>query len=794
MGPSRHGRRGSWCRPSNPVPSQSSTHHVRSLPAALYRTARLLFAVLFLQVAGSLLHTASAQTAVLRGFVTSESDGQPLPGVNVLLESDDGLQNGAATNSDGFYAFSRLDPGTYYLRASFIGFETYFDTLQVEAGITLHNIALSEDLSELDEVLVETERETAGAAGITAGLQTVRPRDIEVVPMPDLSADIANYLTALPGVVSQGDRGGQLFIRGGEPTQNMVLLDGIPIYQPFHFIGFFSAFPSEIINTADVYAGGFGSRFGGALSSVIDIATRTGNKNRFSGAASVAPFVAAARIEGPLVPGHVSVLGSVRESLIEQGASRIVDARLPFSFADRFGKIHANLGSGTQLSITGLHTEDSGRLGVDPLNTEQDDVPEDEVLMENLALGARFIFLPPDINMFAEVLISRSQVESSIGPAGDALRSSKTTRTGANAHVTHYLGNLNVNWGLSVHTVELNTDLEGFFQNIEEKTEYVTETSIYFEPSYEARNGLRIEPGLRLQSFPSKGRTYLEPRLRVVWNLGIHRFSTAAGIYHQEIAGLNDRRDVGNVFTAWTSSPSGIVPEARHLIVGWRSSPFSWLDVSLEGFYKKLDDLVVPEWTAYPRFTTRLHPARGDVAGLDARVEITAGPVYSAVSYGVSKVEYLTRVPALEFAFGESETRYSPPHDRQHQLSFIGGFSFRDFELNVRWQFGSGLPFSESMGFDRFIMLDSLVNVTTEPGSERVLYSRPYTGRLPTYHRLDVTMEYGIDLTRAVRLTAQAGAINAYDRLNFFYLDLFTLRRVDQLPLIPTFGLKLQYN
>ncbi len=756
----------------------------------MLRFARLLLFTFFLLAHG----TVAAQTAVLRGFVTSASDGQPLPGVNILLDSQDGEQNGTATNSDGFYAFSRLQPGIYYIRASFIGFETYVDTLHLEAGITPLNFALRDDPSELDEVLVETERETTGAAGITAGLQTVRPRDIEIVPMPDLSADIANYLTALPGVVSQGDRGGQLFIRGGEPTQNQVLLDGIPIYQPFHFVGFFSAFPSEIINTADVYAGGFGGRFGGSLSSVIDIATRTGNKNRFSGAASVAPFVAAARLEGPIVPGHVSVLGSVRESLIEQGASRIIDAPLPFSFADRFGKIHANLGTGTQLSVTGLQTKDRGRLGIDPLNPAEDSIREDEVRMENLALGARLIFLPPNINMFAEILVSRSQVESSIGPIGQALRSSKTRRTGVDAHVTHYVGDLDVNWGLSVHTSELDTDLQGFFQNIEERTEYITEASLYIEPTYEMKNGLRVQPALRLQSFPSKGRSYLEPRLRVVWNLGVHRFSTAAGIYHQEIVGLNDRRDVGDVFTAWTSSPRGIVPEAHHIILGWRSSPLTWLDVSLEGFYKKLDDLVVPEWTAYPRFTTRLHPAWGNVRGVDARLEVAAGPVYSAVSYGVSEVNYFARVPALEFAFGESETKYSPPHDRTHQLSFIGGLSVGDFELNVRWQFGSGLPFNESMGFDQFILLDSLVNVTTEPGMERVLYSRPYTGRLPTYHRLDVTLEYNVDVSPQVRLTAQAGAINAYDRHNFFYLDLFTLRRVNQLPLIPSFGLKLQYN
>lgn len=740
------------------------------------------------------LEMATAQTATLRGFVTSDDDGQPLPGVNVVLTAPAREPRGVATDSDGFYSISQLPPDTYVLTASFVGFQTYVDTLALESGIINLNIALAVSTAELDEVVVETERDAAGVAGITAGLQTVRSADIELVPMPDVSADLANYLTAMPGVISQGDRGGQYFIRGGEPTQNLVLLDGIPVYQPFHFVGFFSAFPSEIINTADVYAGGFGGQFGGRLSSVIDIATRTGNKEGFAGAASVAPFVAAARVEGPLVPDKVSVLGSIRQSMIQQGAARLVDAPLPFTFGDRFGKLHANLSSSARLSATVIHTSDRGQLGLNPLEEENDNPQSDEVTQENLAYGGRLIFLPADINLFAEVLLSRSQVESTIGAPHDPARSSNTSRTGLNVNVTQYFGNLDLKWGLALHTTKLDTDLQGLFQSLEERTEFVTEASGYVSPSYQWRNGLRLEPSLRIQSFPSKGRSYLEPRVRVTWDFGIQRLSAAAGVYHQEIVGLNDRRDVGDVFTAWSSSLRGFVPVARHVILGWRAAPWRWLNLSLEGYYKQLEDLVIPEWTAFPRFTTRLHSARGEARGIDARLEMVEGPFYAAASYGLSQVDYYAEIPALQFLYGEDETKYSPPHDRRHQLSVLSSLQAWGFELSVRWQFGSGLPYNQSLGFDRFILLDSLENVLENPGMERVLYRRPYTGRLPTYHRLDVSLERDIELSRGVSLTLQAGAINAYDRLNFFYLDLFTLRRVDQLPLIPVFGLKLEYD
>ncbi|HAY37124.1 MAG TPA: TonB-dependent receptor, partial [Bacteroidetes bacterium] len=214
-----------------------------------------------------------------------------MPGVNVILTNAEGELFGAAADTDGFYVISRVPGGSYQLKASFIGFKDFEQAVVMVAGeIQSLNIELVVDDTTLGELVVEGARETAGVANITAGLQTIRPADISLVPSPDISADLVNYLTALPGVVSQGDRGGQLFIRGGEPTQNMVLLDGMQIFQPFHIVGFFSAFPSDIINTADVYAGGYGSKFGGRLSSVIDITARTGNKRRFVGAATLAPF------------------------------------------------------------------------------------------------------------------------------------------------------------------------------------------------------------------------------------------------------------------------------------------------------------------------------------------------------------------------------------------------------------------------------------------------------------------------------------------------------------------------
>ncbi len=756
--------------------------------ATFFRRAWLAGAVL-----GLMAYAAPAwgQSATLRGFIKDAADGQPLLGVNVALTGGGELY-GNATDTDGFFIISRLPPGRYAVRVTYIGYEGYADTLDLAPGQFLtYNLELSGSQAELGEVVVESERETAGAASVTAGLQTVRPEDIKLVPAPDVSGDLVTYLQTLPGVVSTGDQGGQLFIRGGEPTQNLVLLDGMLVYQPFHLVGFYSAFPADVISSTDVYAGGFGARYGGRLSSVIDVATRNGNKRRFAGAVSVAPFVSAARLEGPIVPNRVSLLVSGRTSVIEQGAAKLVDAPLPYAFDDQFAKIHANLSETSQLSVSALRSYDRGTLGVEAGTGDNDET--DQVVWNNQAVGGRFILLPTKLPVLAEILLSFSRVENTFGPQASPSRSSSTKQFQVGVNMTYYLGQTDINWGLNIRSSTLESTLGGLFQGLASDREFVTEAGAYLEPEF-TLGTLRVQPGLLAQLFPSKSRSFFEPRLRVVWDLGIHRLSGAWGIYHQEIVGLSDRRDAGDVFTAWTSSPLGNVPEAMHFIAGYQIHPTPWLDFAVEGFYKRLSNLSVAEFTAFPRFTTRLQPANGRVYGVDLRLELSRGPFYGFVNYGYSNVTYDARQEAIRFWFGTLAKRYTPPHDRQHQVNALGSLRFFGFIFNVRWQFGSGLPFSEALGFDEFVLLAGPTDVLEAPGRTRVLYGQPYEGRLPTYHRLDLSLEREWAFSRYATATFQAGLINSYNRTNLFYIDLFTLRRLNQLPLIPSFGLKVAFN
>src|SRR5690625_1779968 len=189
----------------------------------------------------------------------------------------------------------------------------------------------------------------------------------------------------MPGVVSSGDRGGQLFIRGGTPAENMVLMDGVLIFQPFHILGYFSAFPESIVSGADVYAGGFGAKYNGRTSSVIDVNMRNGNRYETSGTASISPYLAEITAEGPIKTGRTSWIASVRRSLTEEFSPVFLGDTYPLRFESQYAKLTHFGRMDSRCSLMAMRTYDRGRLD---LNTD------DMVRWTNVVAGGRCVILP----------------------------------------------------------------------------------------------------------------------------------------------------------------------------------------------------------------------------------------------------------------------------------------------------------------------------------------------------------------------------------------------------------------
>jgi len=729
-----------------------------------------------------------AQNAAVRGFVTDVSNGAPIADVNVTVTDTTGIVLGSTTEENGVYVITRVPPGRYILRGTHVAYDTHSDTISVSRGAIVEaDFELRPRTRLLDNVEIVADR-VSRSTEINAGLQTVRAADIELIPSPDVSGDLVQFLQALPGVVAVGDQGGQLFIRGGEPAHNLVLLDGILLYQPFHILSFYSAFSSDIVSQADVYAGGFGPRYGGRLSSVIDVTSRNGNLRRFEGNVTASPFQAGALLEGPIDPsGRLSFLVVGRHSLVEEVAGGYLKQDVPFRFNDIFAKVYGVPRHNGRLSFSGIHTYDRGTvgedIGVSPLS---------EIRWTNTGLSGRYLYLPGEIPLLGEFAVNLSRLDTELGPSDAPERTSRVERLNVSADITHYATFGEVNWGVFARTLGFDSMLGGAFQEIALDREFLTESGIYIEPVVEG-DDIRLEPGLRVHSFPSRSHVFVEPRLRFSWERENDRISAAVGLYHQEVVGVNDRRDVTSIFTAWAATPAGSVARAVHAIAGYQRSPAPRWDLSVEVYFKDLSNLFIAEWTAFPRLTTRLQPADGMVAGADLRAEYRHPAFYAYVNYGLSFVRYRARQASLPLWFGSETFSFRPAHDRRHQVNVVAVTDLSDFRLSVRWQFGSGLPFNRALGFDGFVLLDSDVDVFETEGSRRVIYERPFNGVLPTYHRLDVSVERSFDFGRT-SLTLLASAINAYNRSNIFYLDVFTLRRANQFPFVPSIGMKASFN
>ncbi len=754
---------------------------------SLRKQSLIYFLLTALILAGTGIVGAKGQSVAVQGMITDDASGQPLVGANIVLQqiSEQEEQRGSAADRNGFYGMSGLEAGRYIFRVSHVGYVTYTDTLALEAGsrVTV-NVAMVQDDELLDEVHVAP---TGGVIRRDGGEQRVRAIDIERVPTPAGVGDLASYLQALPGVVSTGDRGGQLFIRGGTPSQNLVLIDGSVIYQPFHIVGFYSVFPEELVSGVDFYAGGFGSRYNSRISSVLDVQMRNGNRNQNRGSASISPFVGELYLEGPIRSGTSSWIASGRRSIIEQTSPWFLEEQQPLRFESQFLKVSHKGRDNSNCSAMVMRTFDRGRL-----DFESDDV----FSWSNFVLGGRCIALPEMSTSFFEMNMGVSNMSNSAGHREDPELTSGITRFNMDINITEYVGKIRLEYGGYTHMKWFNYNMRELFQTPRSDSDVLFGAGLHLEATLPVGERIRIRSGILFSVYLSTYKPSFEPRLRFTWQpfgRDKEELAAAVGLYRQALVGVSDMRDASSVFVAWMPSPIGDSQmEARHALLGWRQTLGAGFQLSVEGYYKRLRNLPVTVWSTLTRFNTNLALADGHVYGSDVRLEYNRGIFYGFTGYGYTWTKYESAQDHFNTWFGEPVQRYHPPHDRRHQINTIFSVAIGQYKANLRWQFGTGLPFTRPMGFDELIRFgDGLPNIRRGYGNPRVILEKPYGGRLPTYHRLDASLERTFHFP-VVQLGLQVGAINLYDQTNLFYYDVYTQRRIDQLPIAPYFSLKME--
>src|SRR5690606_31353692 len=263
-------------------------------------------------------------------------------------------------------------------------------------------------LKEVQVSASQTERKTT----VNVAVEKITPREITSLPSIGGEPDVAQYLQTLPGVVSTGDQGGQLYIRGGTPIQTLFLLDGMIVYNPFHSIGLFSVFDTDILRNVEVYTGGFNAEYGGRTSAVMDVTTRDGNRKKLGGVFSANPFTSKLVLEGPIAKAkdgvsNSSFILSGRTSYLEQTSKSLYSyadsSGLPYNFTDLYGKMSFHSPNGNKLNVFGFNFNDKVNLA-----------QNSAVNWDSYGFGTDFLVLPSSASMMIHGLFAYSNYDIAI--------------------------------------------------------------------------------------------------------------------------------------------------------------------------------------------------------------------------------------------------------------------------------------------------------------------------------------------------------------------------------------------
>ncbi|MBP9196478.1 MAG: TonB-dependent receptor [Saprospiraceae bacterium] len=741
----------------------------------------------------------SAQTGTVRGNIYEKESGNPVIYCNVQLA---GTKFGTTTDLDGFFVISNVPPGEYRLVATYIGYDSISMPVKVKASAIVYQaLTLSESAINLGEISISAAREQSRTT-VNISQISVSQKQIKALPSVGGEADIVQYLQVIPGIISTGDQGGQIYIRGGAPVQNKILLDGLNIFNPFHSIGFYSVFETELIKNVDVLTGGFGAEYGGRISAIVDIKTREGNKARTSGFVSGGPFMMKGLIEGPIKKfkeggSSVSYVFTAKKSLIDQTSKTLYSYAtdndsigLPFTFQDFYGKVSVNTSNGSRINVFGFNFADAYK---NPLLATID--------WKNAGGGVNFNLIPSGSNIIVDGLIGFSTYNVGIQEKDTEPRTSDIDELSANVNFTFFGDKNEIKYGLEMRSIRTDFEFVNPFGLRLAQEQNTTELGFYAK--YRQILGkLIIEPSLRTQYYSSLGSITFEPRLGVKLNISDKlRFKGAAGKYTQNILSTSNERDVVNLFNGFLTGPESIVAGldgqpvknklqlSNHLVGGFEYDLNNNIQFNIEGYYKDFPQLIVVNRNKTDRSQADYVVETGKAYGVDFtfKYEVPGLYVWATYSHG-----YVNR--------NDGEQEYPTVFDRRHNVNMLITYDLDkkgSWQVSGRWNMGSGFPFTKTKGFYNY--LDYLGGVgtsyqTENPDNIGILYSDERNGgRLPYYHRFDLSVLKKISFSKHSGLEVNFSVTNAYDRPNIFYFDRLNYERVNQLPILPSASAKLYF-
>jgi len=520
------------------------------------------------------------QAARISGIITNAETGETLIGANVYIRE---TGQGMATDLNGYYVLDNLGLESKTLVVSFLGFEQYEKALLLEPGQSQKiDVALKTEIIEMDEIDVSAEKATR-QFNIQPGRVNLSTRQIKAMPSI-LEPDIFRTIQALPGVLTQSEFSTGLIIRGGNTDQNLILLDGITVYNPSHLGGVFSNFIVDAVKDAELIKGGYNAEYGGRLSAVLNVTSREGNRNKFDAKMNISILSAQATFEGPIPNGAWLVSGrrTYFDKVLEQTSLDVP----PYYFYDLQGHVFTDLSAKDRLSFSfykGLDDFSYDDIGIDTYWGN-----------ETFSLAYRKIFNDLLVGNFL-LASSRFFTFFNLGGESGLVQDNTIQDFTGSANLT-YFQNEKMTWKFGGQVKELGFNYDNTFADSALFTikKAPIESAAYTKLKWIPNKRLVIEPGFRMNMYTAHSDTYFPDfRLGLKYLLTEDRYiNFAVGNYHQFIMTIQD--DYNPVLLDfWMAIDESVDPgKSKQIVLGYEEYFGEIYKVQVEGYYKDLKNML----------------------------------------------------------------------------------------------------------------------------------------------------------------------------------------------------------
>lgn len=782
------------------------------------------------------LHCAiNAQTEYqISGYVSDARTGEQLTGATVTNVTSN---SGVVCNAYGFYSL-KVNTANPRLRFSFVGYEQFISTFQITQD-TVISIELSPSLT-IGEVTVHAERIDAVDKLVRQSTINLPMKQIEKIPSILGEKDIIKALQLLPGVQSGNEGTTGIYIRGGGADQNLILLDGVPVYNVSHFFGFFSVFIPESVKDVELIKGGFPARFGGRLSSVLDVRMKEGNTKKVTGDFSIGLLSSKVTVEGPIKKDKASFIFSARRTFFDillRPALTTKDDKYKsyegYYFQDINGKINFAVDEKNKLFVSFYTGKD--KLYTYSSNTEINSGSESESyiawgnitstirwnktydgrLFSNLTLmygqykyglGNESEWYDTDVD--SENVVVKSSVEN------DYCYQSGIKDLASRLDFDYYLDNnhsLKFGGGYTRHFYQPGEVENHSYKNKKHTTNTTSNTKLnsndffmYIEDETEIVNNFRVNGGLHFSLFNIENQNYtsIQPRISSNYKPGVWAFKLSYASMHQQI-NLLTTNGIGLPCDVWVPATSKIKPQRAHQITLGTARAFdNKFEFSAEAYYKIMKNLIEYKDGANFMNTTvnwqdKIESGKGQAYGIELFVQRKQGRLSGWIGYTLAWSK-------RKFANINNGKTFPYKYDRRHDLKAVAIFEWKkNIDLSATWVLASGnaitMPVSTYQGEEynfNHEFWDPLIFQSINNYNQLEYLPERNNVRMKVYHRLDVGINFRKKKKHGVR-TWSWSIYNVYNRQNPYFYNYETdesgnrkIKQVSLLPIIPS----LTYN